>query len=153
MPSLISQLAISSANLCQQFQKGKQKSPGRATSRSRSQPPTPGGRGKRTQINACIANKQMHDKHKDQLQKLQKLQTMLNVLAYKHLSQITPRNSGLISSQSPYHIDWAIKHQLSQPTTVQSCHMHYTLSLVRRKPVLCHMRTTKTQISLRICAV
>ena len=47
--------------------KGKQKSPGRATSRSRSQPPTPGGREKVTQINVCIANKQMHDKYKDQL--------------------------------------------------------------------------------------
>ena len=47
--------------------KGKQKSPGRATSRSRSQPLTPGGREKVTQINVCIANKQMHDKHKDQL--------------------------------------------------------------------------------------
>ena len=44
--------------------KGKQKSPGRATSRSRSQPLTPGGREKVTQINVCIANKQMHDKHK-----------------------------------------------------------------------------------------
>ena len=44
-----------------------QKSPGRATSRSRSQPLTPGGREKVTQINVCIANKQMHDKHKDQL--------------------------------------------------------------------------------------
>ena len=30
-------------------------------------PPTPGGREKVTQINVCIANKQMHDKHKDQL--------------------------------------------------------------------------------------
>ena len=49
------------------MQKGKQKSLGRATSRSRSQPPTPGGREKVTQINLCIANKQMHDKHKDQL--------------------------------------------------------------------------------------
>ena len=46
------------------LKKGKQKSPGRATSRSRSQPPTPGGREKVTQINVCIANKQMHDKHK-----------------------------------------------------------------------------------------
>ena len=45
--------------------KGKQKSPGRATSRSRSQPPTPGGREKVTKINVCVANKQMHDKHKD----------------------------------------------------------------------------------------
>ena len=44
--------------------KGKQKSLGRATSRSRSQPVTPGGREKVTQINVCIANKQMHDKHK-----------------------------------------------------------------------------------------
>ena len=34
--------------------KGKQKSPGRATSRSRSQPPTPGGREKVTQINVCL---------------------------------------------------------------------------------------------------
>ena len=44
--------------------KGKQKSPGRVTS---SQPLTPGGREKVTQINVYIANKQMHDKHKDQL--------------------------------------------------------------------------------------
>ena len=49
------------------MEKGKQKSPGKATSRSRSQPLTPGGREKMTQINVCIANKQMHDKHKDQL--------------------------------------------------------------------------------------
>ena len=48
-------------------QKSKQKSPGRATSRSRKQPLTPGEREKVTQINMCIANKQMHDKHKDQL--------------------------------------------------------------------------------------
>ena len=48
-------------------QKGKQKSPGRATSRCRSQPLTPGGREKVTQTNVCIANKQMHNKHKDQL--------------------------------------------------------------------------------------
>ena len=48
------------------MKKGKQKSPGRATSRSRSQPLTPGGREKVTQINVCIANKQMHNKHKDQ---------------------------------------------------------------------------------------
>ena len=27
----------------------------------------PGGREKVTQINVCIANKQVHDKHKDQL--------------------------------------------------------------------------------------
>ena len=47
-------------------QKGKQKSPWRATSRRRSQPLTP-GREKVTQINVCIANKQTHDKHKDQL--------------------------------------------------------------------------------------
>ena len=46
---------------------GKQKSPGNATSRSCSQPPTPGGREKVTQIKVSIANKQMHDKHKDQL--------------------------------------------------------------------------------------
>ena len=46
---------------------GKQKSPGRATSRGRSQSLTPGGREKVEQINVCIANKQMHDKHKDQL--------------------------------------------------------------------------------------
>ena len=39
------------------LQKGKQKSPGRATSRSRSQPLTPGGREKVTQINVFIANK------------------------------------------------------------------------------------------------
>ena len=49
------------------IQKDKQKSPGRATSRSRSQPLTPAGRGKVTQINVYIANKHMHDKHKDQL--------------------------------------------------------------------------------------
>ena len=49
------------------LEKGKQKSPGRATSRSRNQPLTPGGREKETQINMCTANKQMHDKHKDQL--------------------------------------------------------------------------------------
>ena len=47
--------------------KSKQKSPGRATSRSRSQPPTPGGREKVTEINVGIANKQMHDKHKEKL--------------------------------------------------------------------------------------
>ena len=47
--------------------KGKQKSPGRATSRSCSQPLTSGGREKVTQINVCKANRQMHDKHKDQL--------------------------------------------------------------------------------------
>ena len=47
--------------------KGKQKSPGRATSRSRSRPVTPGGKEKVTQINVCIANKQMHDKHINQL--------------------------------------------------------------------------------------
>ena len=47
--------------------KGKEKSPGRATSRSRSQPTTPGGKEKVTQINVCIANKQTHDTHKDQL--------------------------------------------------------------------------------------
>ena len=44
-----------------------QKNPGRATSRSRSQPLTPGGREKVTQINVCIVNKQMHGKHKDKL--------------------------------------------------------------------------------------
>ena len=49
------------------LKKGKQESPGRATSRSRIQPPTPGGREKLTQINVCKANKQMHDKHKDRL--------------------------------------------------------------------------------------
>ena len=48
-------------------QKGKQKSPGRASSRSRSHRPTPGGREKVTQVKVCIANKQMHHKHKDQL--------------------------------------------------------------------------------------
>ena len=47
------------------IQKGKQKSPERATSRSHSQPPTPGGREKVAQNNVCIANKQMHDKHND----------------------------------------------------------------------------------------
>ena len=44
------------------IEKGKQKIPGRAESRRRSQPPTPRGREKVTQINVCIANKQMHDK-------------------------------------------------------------------------------------------
>ena len=53
--------------LKQSDQKGKQKSPGRATSRSRSQSLTQGIREKVTQINVCIASKQMHDKHKDQL--------------------------------------------------------------------------------------
>ena len=53
------------------FLKGKQKSPGRATGRSRRQPPTPGGREKVAQIDVCKANKQMHDKHKDQLPLLQ----------------------------------------------------------------------------------
>ena len=48
-------------------QKGKQKSPGRATSKSRSQSPTQGASEKVTQINVWIANKHMHDKHKDQL--------------------------------------------------------------------------------------
>ena len=38
------------------YQKGKQKSPGRATSRSRSQPLSPGGREKVTQINV-LTNK------------------------------------------------------------------------------------------------
>ena len=51
----------------QKLQKGKQKSAGRAPIRSRSQSLTPGGREKVTQINVCTANKQMHDKHKDQL--------------------------------------------------------------------------------------
>ena len=46
---------------------GTQNSPGRATSRSRSQPLIPGEREKVAQINVCIANKQMHDKHKGQL--------------------------------------------------------------------------------------
>ena len=45
----------------------KLKSPGSATSRIRSKPLTPGGRDKVTQISVCIANKQMHDKYKDQL--------------------------------------------------------------------------------------
>ena len=49
------------------IQKGKQKSTERATSRNRSQPLTPGRREKVTQVNVCIANKQMHNKHKDQL--------------------------------------------------------------------------------------
>ena len=49
------------------LRKGKQKNPERTTSRSRSQPPIPGEREKVTQINVCTANKQMHDKHKDQL--------------------------------------------------------------------------------------
>ena len=48
-------------------QKGKQKSPGRATNRSRSRPLTPGSREKVTQFNVCIVNQQMHDTHKDQL--------------------------------------------------------------------------------------
>ena len=52
------------------LKKGKQKSPGRATSRSRSQPLIPGGRETVTQINVCIANKQMQDKHKNQLPSL-----------------------------------------------------------------------------------
>ena len=47
--------------------KGKQKSPGTATSRSRSQPPKQEGREKVTQINVRITNKQMHNKHIDQL--------------------------------------------------------------------------------------
>ena len=47
--------------------KGKEKTPERATSRRRSQSLTPGRREKVTQINVSIANKQMHDKHKDQL--------------------------------------------------------------------------------------
>ena len=38
-------------------QKGKQKSPGRATSRIFSQPATPGGREKLTQINVLILKK------------------------------------------------------------------------------------------------
>ena len=38
-------------------QKGKQESPGRATSTSRSQPLTPGGREKMTHMNVCIAHK------------------------------------------------------------------------------------------------
>ena len=41
--------------------------PVRATNRSHSQLLTLGGREKVTQINVCIANKQMHDQHKDQL--------------------------------------------------------------------------------------
>ena len=45
----------------------QQKGQGRATSRSRSQPLTPGERETVTQINVCIANKQMRDKRKDQL--------------------------------------------------------------------------------------
>ena len=48
------------------MKKGKQESPGRGTSRSRSQPVTPGGREKVTQINVCIAKK-MYNEHKDQL--------------------------------------------------------------------------------------
>ena len=43
------------------------KSPGRATSRSCSLSLTQGGREKVTQITVFIANKQFHDKHKDQL--------------------------------------------------------------------------------------
>ena len=49
------------------IKKGKQKSPGRASSKSRSQPLTPAGREKVIQINMCIVNKQMDDTHKDQL--------------------------------------------------------------------------------------
>ena len=48
-------------------QKGKQTSSGRATSRRRSQSLTPEGREKVTRINVCIANKQTHNRHKDQL--------------------------------------------------------------------------------------
>ena len=55
-----------STRLLEHMKRGKQKSPGRATSRSRSQPPTPGRREKVTQTNVWIANKQTHDKHKDQ---------------------------------------------------------------------------------------
>ena len=40
------------------LKKSKQKSPGRATSSSRSQPLTPGGREQVTHINVCIASKQ-----------------------------------------------------------------------------------------------
>ena len=41
---------------CHQCQKGKPKSPDRATSRSLSQPLTRGGREKVAQIKVCIAN-------------------------------------------------------------------------------------------------
>ena len=54
-------------HLQRRYVKGKEKSPGTATSRSHRQPLIPGGREKVTQIIMCIANKQMHDKHKDQL--------------------------------------------------------------------------------------
>ena len=60
-------LTILLLSICIWNQKDKQESPGRATSRSRSQSLTPGGRETVTQINVCAANKQMHDKHKDQL--------------------------------------------------------------------------------------
>ena len=40
----------------------------RTSRKQKSQPPlTPGGREKVTQINVCIANKQMHDKDQDQV--------------------------------------------------------------------------------------
>ena len=40
----------------------------RKSHKQKSQPtPDTGGREKVTQINMCIANKQMHEKHKDQL--------------------------------------------------------------------------------------
>ena len=58
---------LTQARLSIDKHKGKQKSPGRATSKGCSQPLTPGGREKVTKINVCISNKQMHDKHKDQL--------------------------------------------------------------------------------------
>ena len=61
------QNVLCSPNFLSQMEKGKQKSPGRATSRRRSQPLTPGGREKVTQFNVCIANNQMHDKHNEQL--------------------------------------------------------------------------------------
>ena len=43
-------------------------------SKQKPQPnPTPGGREKVTQINVCIANKQLHNEHKDQLPLLKAL--------------------------------------------------------------------------------
>ena len=67
--------------------KGKQKSPGRPTSRRRNQPPTPGGREKVTQINVCIANEQMRDKHKNSsLFPKQGDQTLLHCVCNKTIS-------------------------------------------------------------------
>ena len=46
-------ILLSRQRITKMLIKDKQKSPGRATSRSRSQPPTPGGREKVTQINGA----------------------------------------------------------------------------------------------------